>query len=411
MQALQTSAFVFATDLLGEGQDAVLDNLQGRAGLGGVALAATYHDARDVFPHNPRYHVHRHEGDVAWFEPTPGRYRSGLAPQPAAAAGGADVLASLCDGAQRRGMVVDAWTIFLHNSLLATAHPDCATRNAYGDPYLTDLCPANPRVRDYCRELAADLSRYPVRSLMAESLHYRPLEHGEHHERYLIELPPQARTLMGLCFCDHCRRAGRNAGIDADRLAAAVRSALEPVWAGQLAAGPTVGLLGPDARSELAAYAGMRAQVVTGLVAEVRQALAGSGVELTFIDHGGAMSHVMAGTSADEDVRLSSHKLGVDVRAVAAACDRFAVLAYVDTPQRLRAMLASYAQALGEGAAWSVALRPLLPDCRNEDNFVQKVSAVLESAATGVAFYHYAMMPLNRLDWIAHALGQRRASA
>ncbi len=411
MRPITSSAFVFATDLLGEGYDAVLDNLQGRAGVDGVSFAATYHDARDVFPHNPRYHVHRHEGDVAWFAPQPGRYESGLAPRMAAAAGGADVLAAVCERADQRGMAVDAWTIFLHNSQLATAHPDCATRNAYGDPYLTDLCPANPRVRAYCRELAADISRYPVKSLMAESLHYRPLEHGEHHERYLIDLPPAARTMMGLCFCDHCRAAARKSGVDGERLAAAVRNALEPVWAGQPEQGHAGKLLDESARAELAAYIEVRMDVVTGLVAEVRQAMAGSGVELAFIDHAGGMSHVMAGTSADDEITLSSRKLGVDIRAVAAECDRVAVLGYVDTPQRLGAMLASYAQALGEGAAVSVALRPLLPDCRSQENLVQKVAAVLDSPATGLAFYHYAMMPLNRLDWIRHALGRSGASS
>src|ERR1700757_2077964 len=141
MRTLEASAFVFGTDLLGEGFDAVLGNLRERGGLDGVSLSATYHDARDVFPHNPRYHVHRHEGDVAWFAPQLRRYESGLVPRMARATDGADVLSELCTRANRRGMSVDAWTIFLHNSLLASEHPDCATRNVYGDPYLTDLCP------------------------------------------------------------------------------------------------------------------------------------------------------------------------------------------------------------------------------------------------------------------------------
>ena len=411
MKSITSSAFVFGTDLLGEGFDEVLDNLQARGGLDGVSLAATYHDARDVFPHNPRYHVHRHEGDVAWFLPRPGQYEGGLAPRMASAAGGADVLAALCECAGRRGMAVDAWTIFLHNSLLATEHPECATRNAYGDPYLTDLCPANPRVRAYCRELAADIARYPIRRVMAESLHYRPLEHGEHHERYLIDLPAEARTLLGLCFCDHCRAAARQAGADADGLAGAVRDALEPVWAGQLPHGHSGPLLGESARDELAAYARVRMHVVTSLVAQVREAMSGSGVALSFMDHAGAMSHVMAGTSADDDVLLSSRKLGIDVGAVAAVCDEIGVLGYVDTGERLRKMLASYIGALGEGSNLSVALRPLVPDCRSEAAFAEKVAAVLDSPASGVSFYHYAMMPLNRLDWIRNALADSGASS
>lgn len=409
MPSPTASAFVFGTDLLGEGYDDVLANLQERGGLDGVSLAATYHDARDVFPHNPRYHVHRHEGDVAWFAPELRRYDSGLAPRMASVTSGADVLGTLCERAGRRHMPVDAWTIFLHNSLLATEHPDCATRNAYGDPYLTDLCPANPRVRAYCTELAADLARYPVRRLMAESLHYRPLEHGEHHERYLIELPAEARTLMGLCFCDHCRAAARQRGVGADALASAVCDALEPVWEGRLPPGATAPLLGADAREEMAAYVDTRMNVVTTLVAQVRQALAGSGIALAFMDHAGAMSHVMAGTGADDEVTLSSRKLGVDVKAIASACDEVTMLGYVDTPERVGAMLASYRRVLGDTCNLSVALRPLVPDCRGEDNLAAKVAALLAPPVSGVSFYHYAMMPLNRLDWIRHALAQGRA--
>lgn len=402
---MDTTLFVFGTDLLHEGWDAVLDNAQERAGAGGIALAATYHDARDVFPHNPRFHVYRHQGDVAWFVPQRSRYASGLVPQVADAAGSADVLAQLCEAAGRRGLAVDAWTIFLHNSVLATEHPDCATRNVYGDPFLTDLCPANPRVRAYCRELAADLARYPVRRVLAESLHYRPLEHGEHHERYLIHLPPEARTLLGLCFCGHCRDAGDRAGVRVGALAAAVRAALEPVWRGELPPGAAPPLLGPEAQAELATYVAARMATVASLVAEVRNAMAPSGVPLSFIDHAGGMAHVMAGTSADDEVTLSSHKLGIDVAAVADACDEMCLLGYVDTPERLQALLASYARALPAGTRRTVALRPLLPDCHTAENLAAKVAAVRASGAEGVAYYHYAMMPLARLDWIRRGPG------
>lgn len=402
---MDATIFVFGTDLLHEGWDAVMGNVQERAGAGGIALAATYHDARDVFPHNPKFHVYRHQGDVAWFAPQRSRYASGLVPRVADAAGAADVLAQLCEAAGRRELAVDAWTIFLHNSVLATEHPDCATRNVYGDPFLADLCPANPRVRAYCRELAADLARYPVRRLLAESLHYRPLEHGDHHERYLIHLPPEARTLLGLCFCGHCRDAGERAGVRVASLAAAVRAALEPVWRGELPPGAAPPLLEADAQAELAAYVGARMATVASLVAEVRNAIAPSGVPLSFIDHAGGMQHVMAGTGADDEVTLSSRKLGIDAAAVANACDEMCLLGYVDTPERLQAMLASYARALPAGTRRSVALRPLLPDCHAQGNLAAKVAAVGASGAQGVAFYHYAMMPLARLDWIRRSLG------
>lgn len=401
---MHSSAFVFGTDLLHEGFDPVLANLRERGGLDGVALSATYHDARDVFPHNPRFRVYRHQGDIAWFQPQPRRYRSGLVPRRADAAGDRDLLAELCEHGGRRGLAVDAWAIFLHNSVLATEHPDCATRNVYGDPYLSDLCPANPRVRAYCGELAGDLARYPVRSLLAESLHYRPLEHGEHHERYLIHLPAEARTLLSLCFCPHCRAAGEQAGVRVESLAGAVRAALEPVWRGEVAPGTPGPLLAPGAQADLDGYVAARLATVSSLVAAVREAMRPSTVQFTFIDHAGAMSHVMAGTSADDEVTTSSRKLGIDVAAVAAASDELCVLGYVNTPQRLQAHLASYRRVLGTAANFSVALRPLVPDCGDADNLAAKVAAVRAAGASGAHFYHYALMPLNRLDWVRRAL-------
>jgi hypothetical protein len=405
---MRSSAFVFGTDLLDEGIDVVLDRLRERGGVDGISLSATYHDARDVFPHNPRRHVFRNEGDVAWFAPRPAHFASGLVPRMATAANGADVLADLCRQAQRRDMPVTAWTIFTHNSVLATAHPDCATRNVYGDPYLTDLCPANPRVRSYARELASDIAqRYPVQRLLAESLHYRPLEHGEHHERYLIPLPAEARSLMALCFCSHCHAAATQAGVAVDRLSTAVQLALQPVWEGSITMPHDQPMLPDWARDELTHYIDVRTATVTSLIAEVREAVAANGVSLTFIDHGGTMAHVMQGTAADDEVTLSSRKLGIDPASAAAASDAYGVLGYVDTRERLEVMLASYRRVLGADTRLEVAMRPLLPDCQTAVNLAGKVDAVRAAGADAIDFYHYAMMPLNRLDWINCALSAK----
>ena len=64
----------------------------------------------------------------------------------------------------------------------------------------------------------------------------------------------------------------------------------------------------------------------------------------------------------------------------------------------------SYRRLLGGSGRMSVALRPLLPDCRLEENFAAKVAVARAAGAGGIDFYHYAMMPLNRLDWIRRAL-------
>jgi hypothetical protein len=131
-----------------------------------------------------------------------------------------------------------------------------------------------------------------------------------------------------------------------------------------------------------------------------------AGVELCFVDHAGAMRHVMAGTSADESPLVAARKLGVNPARVAAAAGEFAALGYADTPQRFAAILAAYRAVLGPETPLSCALRPLLPDCASSANLAAKVSAARDAGVRRVDFYHYALAPLDRLDWIAAALGE-----
>ena len=398
---MKASMYVFGTDLVHEGYDTVLGNLADRAGVDAISISATYHNARDVFPHNPVRRVYRHEGDISWFIPRAAGYPAGMVPPLAEDARGVDVLAELGDHAARRGLDVQAWTIFTHNSRVGSENPECLVQNVYGDRSCGDLCPANPKVRDYFLALAADVCRYPITRLLAECLHYRPFEHGEHHERYLMELPAAARSLLGLCFCVHCRCYGAGAGVDVGRVAAGIRRALEPVWAGSSWAS-----LDPSLAAEVDGYLAAREIVVADLTRDVDAVVSAAGVELCFVDHAGAMRHVMAGTSADESPLVAARKLGVNPASVSAAAGEFAALGYADTPQRFAAILAAYRAVLGPETPLSCALRPLLPDCASSANLAAKVSAARDAGVRRVDFYHYALAPLDRLDWIAAALGE-----
>lgn len=397
--------FVFGTDLIDEGYTTVLHNLKDRAGVDAVSLSATYHNARDIFPHNPRSHVYMHEGDVAWFAPQQNSYQSGLIPVTARESKSEDVLARLCAEAERLDMPVNAWTIFLHNSRLGRENPDCTTRNVYGDTNVTDLCPANPRVQDYARELCDDIARYPVASILAESLHYRPFEHGLHHERYLIDIPLTMRGYLSLCFCEHCTTAASTAGVDVEAIRNGLRTQLDQIWIDEFPqSGSSSAVVDTDFQTELDAYMVVREQTVTTLISDVRDVATARGVEFTFIDHGGAMSHVMRGTNPDDPIEVLSSKLGVSVSEAASASDQLSILGYVDTPERLATKLTAYRDLIDPATPFSVMLRPLLPDSDNVDNFTAKVDIVQKSGAVGLHFYHYALLPLRRLDWIRAAL-------
>ena len=68
---MDSSIFCFATDLADEGIETVLDNVEQRGGLGGVTVAAAYHEGRDVFPHNPVRKVRFLESGAVFFPPGP----------------------------------------------------------------------------------------------------------------------------------------------------------------------------------------------------------------------------------------------------------------------------------------------------------------------------------------------------
>ena len=153
------------------------------------------------------------EGGAVFFPPGPALRAARLQPPVSEAA---HVLPEAIATADRRGLAVRAWTVFLHNGALAAAYPECAPENAFGDRYVTELCPAHPDARAYARALAADIAALGVAGICSEALHYLGLEHGYAHERYFVPLGARVRYLLGLCFCEHCLAVARGAGIDGE---------------------------------------------------------------------------------------------------------------------------------------------------------------------------------------------------
>lgn len=395
--------FVFGTDIVGEGVETVLDNITSRAGVDTISLSATYHNARDVFPHNPRYRVYRHEGDIAWFKPSEKLYPEGMAPPLAQDAEGVDVLRLVTDAAGRRGADVKAWTIYSHNSRLTAAAPDTSVRNVFGDRMRGDLCPSNPLVQDHFAALTADICRYPISTLLAECLHYRPFEHGEHHERYLIDIPGHVRSALGLCFCDSCAAGAALHGVDVPSLTTALRHAIDVALAGG------TGAFEASLAEDLDRYADSRVATITALTTDITSVARENGVRLSFIDHSGAMVHVMTDVTAEEAASKAARRLGIDPRAAAGAADEYLALIYTDDPEQADILMRGYRALLGD-VPISFGIRPLQPDCSDGDNLAAKVSAARAAGADRVDFYHYAMMPLERLDWIARALDGTKRS-
>jgi hypothetical protein len=294
--------------------------------------------------------------------------------------------------------------VFLHSDRLGFTHPECATQNAFGDRYLTDLCPSNPEVRAYARALASDVARYGVSTILAESLHFHGLGHGYHHERYFEELGTVGTYLLGLCFCIHCLAAASRTGVDAEMVHRSVRDELERWFAG---GGPGDESSEELTRDRLAAFGGeqllgyldMRIETVTSLAAEVSDAV-GQSTSVAFLDLSGAEKGFATGRPAGDAAPTIGWQTGVDVAALAEVCDTMEATGYAADPDRLRFDLDAYRSVLAEVSRLGLVLRPMPPDCRSADNLAAKVALVREWGLKRLDFYHYGFCRLRSLDWI-----------
>ncbi|WP_405012502.1 hypothetical protein [Kitasatospora sp. NBC_01539] len=386
---MESSVLAFATDLLDEGADTFFGHLTDRAGVSGLTLASVYHEARDVFPHNPRRVVRYLEPGAAYFRPDPARWAGRrLVPAPSGAIGDRDPFAEAAAEADRRGLKLHAWTVFCHNDRLGFQHPDCAPANAFGDRHLTELCPANPEVRAYALTLVEELARYGVDAIRAESLHFHGLRHGYHHERYFEELGAVAEALLGICFCPHCRAAARAAGVPAEEVRQVVRDELRARLADERRAAEPAAL-DELAGGALAAYLDAVTGTVTSLAAEVAEAAAAHGMRLTFMDGAGPGKGWLS---------------GIDLPALAKAAHQVETLGYARSPEEVREKVAAFALHGVSPEAMAVILRPMAEDCDGPANLAAKIGVLRELGVPEVEFYHYGLMRLSSLDRIGAAL-------
>ena len=394
-----SSVYAFADDFIDEGVSPVADLLAGQ-GFGGASLATVYHAARDVVPHNPkRAVVHRDEG-VHYFEPDASCYRGPLRPQRGATetAGFEQVTSALAD----RGLWWQAWTVYLHNCRLATAHPRCAVTNAFGDVYITDLCPSNADVATYAVDLTTDVARLRPSLVVAESLHHAGFGHGYHHERSFVDVPAVTAFLLSLCFCAACIE---RADVDGQALAGSVRDIVRGSLAGTTSLPDRVDrdgladVVGPA----LAGYLAARERTVAALVADCAAATHAAGVPFGFMDQTGALKGYVTGEPTGPVAAADAWQLGIDPAAVSAVSDSYIALTYAKDPDRVHHDAAAYASAIHPNARLRCVLRHGRPDSTGIDDLRPKVAAI-DAAGGATDFYHYGLMPLAGLAAASQAI-------
>ena len=363
-------------------------------GLNTVTLAGSYHAGKFIRPRGKGGKVYFPEDGTVYFRPEAKRYGR-IKPVENSLNASRDFFAELT----KAGLPVNAWMVLLHNTRLGEAYPDVTVENAFGDRYVYALCPSAPDARAYAVALCRDISdRYPILGISAESPGFAPYVHGYHHEFALMKQNRWFDNMMGLCFCDHCRKGAKAAGIDADGLRARVRADVDSWLASDfdLPDDMAEAFWLADTRSdgELGRFLSWRGDVTTSLVAEIRSAMRADAafaiIPSVARPTGGAWYE------------------GSDLRALANAAGIIEACFYEPSAERVKVDAWDVKRRLrGEGAIRGI-LRPAHPDLKSRGEVVAAVQGLHAAGITDVAFYNYGHLRPASLAWIGDALAEMK---
>jgi len=376
--------YVYAWDFIDEGTDAVLERIKS-LGIDGIAMAVTYHAGRFILPHNPKRRVYFPEDGTAYFRPRDRYYSGPIKPKTASMLGSGDTLAEVAEGCKRFGLSLTAWTVCLHNTRLGTQHPEFTARNAYGDHYLYCLCPAQPPAAEYALGLVEDLTaNYSLDTIFLEALGYMGFAHGFHHEISAVRLNASQEALLSLCFCDACAARAAESGIDAAHIAGIVRDQLAPVFSSETdVSSPGFEEIVAD-EPELAAYLGMRRDVVIELLEKAKEIAGGRGVRTDYFGPSPCSRALSEAT---------------DMPRAGAIADRYVLPVGVPDLEAIRSDIECVIGSVpSEKLILSINLG--INSTPTRENYLERLSLLGDYSLAGCNLYNYSILPLERMQWI-----------
>jgi len=438
MSMKQKAVYTYAWDFLDEGVDVVLERIK-KAGGREVIVAMAYHAGRFLLPHNPKRRIYYPEDGVVYFKADKARYagqrlkplvasiygnsKDGRARRPCRAVrggaahpegspyrseagkvatmrvtrsgpnsilGGRDLMGEIIEKAKKLGISVTAWFVCFHNSRLGFLHPGVVARNAFGDPYYHYLCPMNQDASGYVLNLLDDFtSRYACDGVFLESLSYSGFGHGYHHEFYGVTINAELSALLGLCFCEACRRAAEKGNIDVERLAASVRKRIDTcVGKGddKKNATPVRVLESIGKLCGMNDFLRMRCERVGRLLEQTAQITRERKMRLDFF------GPVFA------PVKMSLLE-GVDLAVVNKKADRYVLPIEEKNPALVENEI-RYAKQFFNPEKIVLSLRLLERATSSQRNLKAKAELAERHGLAGCNFYNYGMVPLDRLNWL-----------
>ncbi len=398
MNVCNSRAFAFTHTFQNSNPSEVISELQ-EFGLTGLNLALNYHASRDfLLRKGPR--LEYLQDGFNYYLPNYSNYpQDSLRPAPSDSYGSSEALRSIVRAASQLNFELSAWGVFLHNGKLGAAFKECCVENSLGNRFLSELCPSNPRVRDYCRGLATDLMSQGVNSLAIESLHFHGARHGEHHERFFLEMSKITEFLFSLCFCVSCLMRFASANGDGAALKSKVTMELDSFlkendkWLDlELTKDNLAAICGP----EILAFLQVREETVTSLYSDVSSIARSYGVQTRFVDQ----TPLLDITSLEP--LDQSWVLGVDPMEVRRYVDVYEPLVYRTEPDAVEHVTSHYLHRVS-GEIVPI-LRPTFPDNSSQADLVTKVRKLRDMGIKEIDFYLLDTMRPRDLAWIKSAL-------
>ncbi len=395
---MRANAFTLPYTFFRQKPDQVFRELQA-AGLTGINLALNYHSSRDFLLRQGPQLEYLSEG-FHYYLPDKSRYDSNsLTPAQKDHLPDNHMLDGVLDAASKTGMRVNAWAVFLHNSALGMIEPEESVTNALGNRFLSELCPSRRRVRNYVLGLTRDLSARGISEIAIESLHFHGARHGEHHERFFMELSPMTEFLFSLCFCTACISNFAEVNGDGEALRVKVAMALQPFltegdpWLGvTISKSSLAHILG----NEILAYLTCRESTLANLYAEVSAIAHESQVQISYIDQSTIID------SENTSPLGLSWLVGIDNEKVRRHVDAYLPLIYRKNADLVAEIATHYKSTLGGEV--NAILRPTYPDNSSESSLIEKVAALYSVGVREVDFYLLDTWRPRDLQWVAAAL-------
>lgn len=389
------NAFTFPYTFFRERPDSVISELQGY-GFTGINLALNYHASRDFILRQGPALEYLADG-FHYYKPNFDHYPShAVLPNSKDCLTDNRMLDQVIEGANSQGFEINGWAVFMHNSAIGFQRPDLTVANCFDNHFLSELCPSSPEISGYVAGMSRDLMSRGITSLAIESLHFHGAHHGEHHERFFLEMSEITAFLLSLCFCTSCITNFTGDGV---ALKEKVARALKPFldegdqWLGlELTKEILASIVGED----ILYYLISREITVADRYREISDIARAQGVKTKFVDQAPLIP-----TSQNGPLE-KSWQVGIDNRLIEQVVDIYEPLIYRRSAQEVGAIGEHYRS--GISSSITAILRPTYPDNDSQEKLEAKVNLLRENAVTDIDFYLLDAMRPRDLGWIKSAL-------